>query len=76
MEGIKYCRVPNSVLDNMWALDFDDDELRVVLRIIQALYTEGSELSIKHIAEETKMDEIAAARLFYIVKGLESLNEK
>ena len=74
-EERKLCRVPNSVLDNMWALDLDDDELRAVLRIIQALYTEGEELSIERIAKESDMDEIAVARLFYIVKGLESLNE-
>lgn len=75
MEEKKYCRVPNSVLDNMWNLDLEGDEVKVVLRIIQALYTDGFEISIERIAEEADMDEIAVARLFYIVKGLESLNE-
>ena len=75
MEKKKYCRVPNSVLDNMWNLDLEGDEVKVVLRIIQALYTDGFEISIERIAEEADMDEIAVARLFYIVKGLESLNE-
>lgn len=75
-EETKYCRVPYSVLDGIWELDPEEEELGAVLRIIQALYTEGEELSIERIAQETNLHEVSVVRLSYIVKGLESMNGK
>ena len=36
-EERKYCRIPYTVLDGMWELDLEEDELQAVVRIIQAL---------------------------------------